>query len=123
MSGQQTAEPWSDAQYAEAFAVLKAAYPRKSGHPADWNTAEHHWRLRLEEGIPPRELLGGVERYRAFVDAGGVSDSTRVKCPSQFFLAAKRFWREPWDPPPSRQQARQDENVDAARAFIARGAA
>lgn len=81
-----------------AFARLQAAYPPCAGRK-DWLTAEHHCRRLVAEGATWEALAAGVERYRAFVAAGGVSSTAYVLTPVKFFADADRPWAQPWDPP------------------------
>jgi hypothetical protein len=117
--GQQTAGDWSDSQLMDAFAVVKATYPHKAGRQ-HWALAEHHWRMRLDDGIPADQLLAGVERYAAFVAAGGVSSPQFVLGPEKFFGEADKPWSQPWDPPPTKADTRLANNLTAAEDFMRR---
>jgi hypothetical protein len=116
-------DAWSDLQLMDAFAVVRSTYPHKTGHPPNWIQAEHHWRQRVEEGVPLEQLLDGVERYAAYVKAGGISDSSRVTCPSKFFLRDLQLYAAAWEAPKARSEKRQDENVEAGRQWLAAGGA
>jgi len=96
---------------------IRAAYPEFTGRK-DWLMAEHHARLLVEKGLADTEtLLQAVERYAAFVAAGGVSAPQYVLTPINFFKGADEPWRQAWTPPPkkpTRAEARTNKNLDAA---------
>lgn len=85
--------------YEHVFGTTKAAYPKFSGRQ-DWISAEHHWRIRIDDGAKPEDLLCAVRRYGAFVEAGGVSSPQFVLTPGKFFSAADKPWEQAWTPPP-----------------------
>jgi hypothetical protein len=101
----------------DAFAAVRSAYPIKAGR-LDWLTAEHNWRLRLDEGHTPDVLLLAVERYAAFVAAGGVSGPLFVLGPEKFFGAADKPWLQPWDPPKGKAAQTIDDNIAAGQAWL-----
>lgn len=107
----------SDAELMDAFVVVRSSYPKKSGR-TDWLNAEHHWRCRIDEGIPPSQLLAGVERYAKFCASGGVSGSAYVLGPEKFFGAADKPWAQSWDPPKTKAETRLDSNVEVLNKFI-----
>lgn len=102
-----------------AFARAQAAYPKFSGRQ-DWLTAEHNWNRRIEDGEDPINLLKAVARYATFCAAGGVSGAQFVMAPGKFFGAADKPWTQPWDPPPSKAQSKQDANVSASIEWLRR---
>ena len=66
---------FSDAELMDRFALIRAAYPAFTAGQ-DWLKAEHHWRCLLDDAPHPdyaETLLAAVERYAAYVAAGGVS--------------------------------------------------
>lgn len=89
-----------------SFEKLRLSYPKFSGRQ-DWINAEHHARLLVESGETWDSLQAGVERYAAFVAAGGVSEAKYVMTPGNFFSAADKPWLQPWTPPPKPQNASQ----------------
>lgn len=102
----------------EAFGFIRESYPEFSGRQ-DWLTAEHHARLRVENGDASWEqLLAGVERYRAYVASGGASSPRFVLSPARFFSDADRPWSQPWKPPPTKAEHRTRSNLDAAAEFM-----
>lgn len=97
--GQQTAAEYGDAQLMDAFAAIRSAYPPRSGTDHNWLMAEHHWRIRITEHTP-EFLLAAVERYRAYVDGGGVSSSAHVLGADKFFSdTGRKAWSQPWNLP------------------------
>lgn len=111
-----------DAEYRLSFDAVKDAYPEFSAGQ-DWLKAEHHWRNLLDDGCHlERELLGGVERYAAYVKAKGVSGPGFVMTPGKFFGSGEKYWAQVWEPPKEKTEQREDENVAAGRAFLAGGA-
>jgi hypothetical protein len=117
---QQTAGAWSDAELMDAFAVVKSTYPKRTGDQSVWLLGERAWRERLDEGVPAAELLAGVERFAAFVTAGGVSGPHAVMGPQKFFDRHAQNWAQPWDPPPTKADKRLANNLNAAEEFLRR---
>jgi hypothetical protein len=110
---------FDDGELMDAFVVVKSTYPKFTGRQ-DWPNAEHHWRMRVEQGVEPAQLLAGVERYAAFVDAGGVSGSAFVMTPGKFFSATDKPWSQAWDPPLGKAETRLAGNLTAAEEFMRR---
>lgn len=90
---------FDDAGLMDAFAVVRSLYPVKGGR-SNWIVAERNWRQRLDDGATPEQLVAGVERYAAYVAAGGVSGPAYVLGPEKFFGDIDRPWAQPWTPPP-----------------------
>jgi len=108
-----------DSDYADAFAALKLAYPKFAGRQ-DWPNAEHHWRMRIEQGVSIADLDDAVKRYARFVEAGGVSGPQYVLTPGKFFAGADKPWAQPWDPPATKSETRLAGNISAAEEFMRR---
>ncbi len=87
-----------DAADHERFLEFRAAYPKFSGRE-NWIMAEHHYRLRLERGATPDDLLAAANRYGAYVAAGGVSSTAHVLRPENFLSAGDDPWKQAWDLP------------------------
>lgn len=86
-----------DADPLMAWETVKAAYPKFAGRQ-DWISAEHHCQRLVDQGLATwADLLAGVERYRAYVDAGGVSGPEYVLTPAKFFSAPDKPWTQPWE--------------------------
>jgi hypothetical protein len=103
-----------------SFHHVKAAYPAFSGRQ-DWITAQHHANQRIErDGLAWSDLHAAVERYRAYCDSGGVSGPQFVMTPAKFFSGADKPWQQPWTPPPSKAQVKQDKNISVAQRWLDR---
>jgi len=102
-----------------AMQVIQATYPRFNGRQ-DWMTAMHHCHVLVDrDGVGWHELMAGVERYAAFVSAGGVSGSQYVMTPAKFFSGADKPWSQEWTPPPTKAQQRQESNIEAGLKWLA----
>lgn len=87
-----------EAEHHVMFQRVQKAYPPRAGR-SDWLMAENYCRIRIEEGSTWLELLDAVERYAAYVKAGGVSDTGKILAPTTFFSAADKPWKNTWAPP------------------------
>ena len=99
-------------------------YPMTT-HRADWGTAWHQALAIISDGeATGAELLAGARRFRAYVDAGGVSGPAFVMTPQKFFVRTKRDqpapWSLPWTPPQTKAEAAQDANLAASAEFLRR---
>lgn len=65
----------------------------------NWNIAQHHWHLRIDDGCGASELLAAVKRYRAWVDGGGISSNAYVMQPAKFFSDSNKPWQQQWELP------------------------
>ena len=89
-----------DPERSAAFAVIRQRYPAKAGRGHNWILAERAWGKLIDDGeTDPTTLEDGVNRYRAYVDGGGVSSTAYVMGADQFFSAVDRPWSQPWDLP------------------------
>lgn len=96
------------------FERIKAAYPEFAGRQ-NWLYAEKHaTELVLSGESAWPELLAGVERYAAYVAAGGVSSPKYVLKPENFFSGADKPWKQAWDPPATKAEVRMRGNLAAA---------
>lgn len=98
--------------YAE-FARVKANYPPNAGR-TDWITAEHHIRRHLADGATWQDIHAGVERYGRLVAA----TNRMVLNPARFFGDRDNPWSQPWPLPLTRAQVAQDQNINAATAWL-----
>lgn len=103
---QNTQERVTPDVHAGDFRELQAAYPPGTYRQSDWLLAEREIRSRLEEGDTPREMLAGVERYRAQADAKGSTRTQFVLSPRRFF--AERQYREPFPLPAQPKTATEE---------------
>jgi hypothetical protein len=67
-----------------AFVTAMARYPRRDGsNPRQ--SALHAWRARVREGVDEALMLAGVERYRTWCEARGMTGSEHVMQAQRFF--------------------------------------
>jgi hypothetical protein len=78
----------------EEWERVRSCYPRRQGDQR-WRDARRSWGLRIREGVPPAELLAGVERYRKFLQVQDRIGSEFVKQAATFF-GKNEAWREEW---------------------------
>lgn len=111
----------------DAWAIAMSAYPERTGR-TQWAVAEHHWRMRIDEGVTVQQLHAGVERYAAFVKGKGVSGPQYVLAPDKFFGDVDKPWAQPWVVPDpasssssSSEESRQSGNLAAAQEWLAKG--
>lgn len=79
--------------------TLKATMPSRPGRGHNWIFGERAWQQRLDEGATPADLIAAAQRYRAYVDNGGVSSDAFVMSVDQFFGAVDSPWRQEWQLP------------------------
>jgi uncharacterized protein YdaU (DUF1376 family) len=91
------------------FDAFKAAYPKRAGDQG-WPKALRAAHARITEGHDPAEFLAGAERYAAFCLATDAIGTAYVKQAATFLGPDKPFL-QPWPPPLSKSQLRQDANV------------
>lgn len=85
------------------FERFKAAYPKFAGRQ-NWIAAELHYRNRLDRGVSTERLLQAVERYSAYIQAGGNSGTEYVLRPETFLSAADEPWNQPWPLPEAKSK-------------------
>jgi hypothetical protein len=104
---------------AVSFHHVKAAYPTFAGRQ-DWISAQHYANQRIErDGLTWVDLVDAVRRYRAYCDSGAISSPQYVLTPAKFFSGADQPWLQPWTPPPSKAQVKQDRNISASQQWLA----
>jgi hypothetical protein len=81
-----------------AFERFKASYPPFAGRH-NWAVVEGHYAARLAHGATIAELQQAVERYAAYVAAGGASSTAHVLRPDTFLTAGDEPWTQPWELP------------------------
>lgn len=110
-----------DAEDPEWLLQLKQVLPRRAGD-MNWRGARRAGNARLQQGHTVEQFLEGGRRYAAYIRAIG-------KEGTEFVMQAARFvgpdlpFMQPWDPPASIAQRRQDSAVAAGLAFLAEGGA
>lgn len=101
------------------FHAVRENYPAFAGRQ-DWITAQHHANQRIErDGLTWVDLVDAVRRYRAYCDSGAISSPQYVLTPAKFFSGADQPWLQPWTPPPSKAQVKQDRNISASQQWLA----
>ena len=70
------------------------AYPKREGGSPK-GPALRAWTARIREGIDPTALVEGVERYRRYCDAQGMTGGRVVKHAATFF-GPDRHWEHPY---------------------------
>lgn len=97
----------------EAFSEIQALYPRRGGSQP-WPRALKAAQARIREGDTWADLADGVRRYAAFIRATGKEGTEYVLQAATFFGPDKRY-RESWQPPATKAEARYAANVVVAR--------
>lgn len=86
----------TEREHHQRFLEIQAAYPKRAGR-TDWITAEHHYRIRIDENdATHEELLDAVKRFAAYSDAVGDTGQKWVLAPVNFFSAPDRPWLQEW---------------------------
>lgn len=75
------------------FDMAFAEYPRRAGgNPR--RDAEQAWNARRREKVAPEDMLAGVRRYKAYVQAEGIEGTRFVLQAATFFGPSLRFSEE-----------------------------
>ena len=98
------------------FAEFKKVFPQRSG-AQPWSRALKAIRARLNEGSQWAEILDGAKRYAAYCDAVDKTGTEYVMQAATFCGHDKHFL-EPWLPPATKSELRQDKNIDAAYQWL-----
>lgn len=78
---------------------IRDAMPKRPGRGHNWILAERALGQLLDEGVTFEAVFAGVQRYRAYVDGGGVSSDAYVLGIDQFLSAVDRPWAQAWELP------------------------
>ena len=105
-----------DEQVAAIWAEFKSVYPKRAGEQK-WRLAESAAIQRIHEGHTTAQFLDGARRYAIYLQATEKLDTQFVKQAATFLGPSKSFL-EPWTPPRDKGQRRQDDNIEAARAWL-----
>ena len=103
------------------FAVFKAVYPTRSGSQP-WARAVKAATARTKEGATFMAMIEGAERYAAYCEATGKT-GTEFVMQAATFLGPEKHFLEPWDSPPSKSEALEERNRQAAKDFLERRSA
>lgn len=106
---------------AEGFNDWWAKYPKRSGSNSRV-LALKAYRARRTDGVPASDLLAGLERYAAYIQATGKAGTEYVKQAASF-LGPAEHWKESWEWSTVPVQAtRQDRNLAAIQEGLRRHA-
>ena len=100
------------------FELFKAVYPKRAGTQR-WERAIKAANARIKEGATFNAMLEGAKRYAEFCKA---TDKTGTEFVMQAatFLGPDKPFLEPWDSPPSKSEALEQRNRQAAKEFLER---
>ena len=98
------------------FADFRKAFPKRSG-AQPWSRALTVIRARLKDGSSWSEILAGTERYAKFCDAT-TKTGTEYVMQAATFCGPEKHFLEPWEPPATKSELRQDKNIDAAHEWL-----
>jgi len=98
------------------FAEFRKAFPKRAG-AQPWPRALRVIRARLKEGTSWAEILAGTERYADFCDATAKT-GTEYVLQAATFCGPEKHFLEPWEPPATKSELRQDKNIDAAHEWL-----
>lgn len=98
--------PVDDESDPQAFARIRALYPKRAGR-TDWLNGERNARRLIERGVRWRELEAAVQRYAQHLEATGKTGTQYVLGPENFFGARDDPWRQQW-PLPAKPETAYD---------------
>ena len=97
---------------------MHATFP-ETGHPSDHCAAIHYAMGLVGSGaITEQQLRQNLTAFRAFVDAGGYSDTSKIPTSQTWFKHdhPKRYWAHNW-PAPKQLNGKQAEDPEAVSAW------
>jgi hypothetical protein len=101
------------------FLDFKLAYPNRAGDQG-WRAAQRAAHARLAEGHTSSEIIEGARRYAAYVEAIGKAGTEFVKRASSFLGPEDPpHFLQPWTPPATKAEARQERNLSASEQWLA----
>jgi hypothetical protein len=92
------------------FEDFWTARPRRSGGDSK-RQAQKAWNARMREGVEPTDIVAGMERYKAYLNATDRIGTEFVK-QAATFLGPDRHWEEDWAPPADAAGAAEDAFAD-----------
>lgn len=95
---------------------FKLEYPERAGDQG-WRKAQRAASARLAEGHTTAEFIAGAKRYAAHCRTAGKVGTEYVK-QAATFLGPDKFFLEPWDPVPTKGEARQNRNISASEQWL-----
>jgi hypothetical protein len=100
----------------QALARVREIFPKRAGGNP-WGKAAKAINARIAEGATWEQLIAGTERYAAFCAATDKVGTEYVKQAATFF-GPDRHYLEPWNPPATKSQAKQDANLAASLQWL-----
>ncbi len=98
------------------FEEFKKAFPLRSG-AQPWTKALRTIRARLKEGAQWSDFLEGAHRYAAYCAATD-RISTEYVMQAATFCGPDKHFLELWQPPATKSERLQDQNIDAAHEWL-----
>ncbi len=98
------------------FAEFQKIYPKRSG-AQPWSKALRIIRARLKEDAQWPDFLEGAHRYAAYCAATD-RIGTEFVMQAATFCGPDKHYLEPWQPPATKSELRQDKNIDAAKSWL-----
>jgi len=98
------------------FEEFKKAYPQRSG-AQPWTKALRTIRARLKEGAQWSDFLDGAHRYAAYCAAADLV-GTKYVLQAATFCGPDKHYLELWQPPATKSERRQDQNIAAGQAYL-----
>lgn len=89
--GQHTDADEPSPEFMAAWKLYPSRGSRGNPRKAAWKA----WRARIRDGVPAQEMIDGVARYAAHIDAEGKTGTQFVMMASTFFGPDER-WKEPY---------------------------
>ncbi len=98
------------------FEKFKKAYPERSG-AQPWTRALKAIRARLKEGDQWDAILAGARRYAVYCDSIDRT-GTEYVMQAATFCGPDKHYLEPWQPPATKSERLQDQNIGAAHEWL-----
>lgn len=103
---------------AQNFEQFKKVYPKRSG-AQPWSRARKAISARFRESdvLGWTDLIAGAVRYAAYCEVTAKT-GTEFVMQAATFCGPEKHFSEPWEPPPTKSEARQDKNIDAGLRWL-----
>ncbi len=98
------------------FEAFKKAFPKRAG-AQPWTRALKTIRARLKEGDTWDVILAGARRYADYCDSVDRT-GTEFVMQAATFCGPDKHYLEPWQPPATKSEQRQDKNIDAGQSWL-----
>jgi hypothetical protein len=93
------------------FAKIRETYPAGTYRDADWLLAERECHRRVDDGVPPADLVAAAAAYALQQQAKGAVGSQFVLAPSRFFGPSGE-WRGPFPLPAAVAPPQRESEFD-----------